>query len=149
MNVFQKCLRRHMGNGRYFEYVELCRESMVKNNLPKLASESKPIFNEMYEQLKGENQAGIAERMRDLVDTLTVAFRITRYFVFVILAYILANIVLLGLDLNYYVTCVSILLLGIAFIYKLIEFLSNKFCVLDAYLFMIYKSVLEKKAKEI
>ena len=36
--------------------------------------------------------------------------------------------------------------MGICFLYKLVEFVSNKYCVLDAYLFMIYKSVLEKLA---
>ena len=80
--------------------------------------------------------------------TLKTAFRITRYFALVFLAYIAGNIALITLELNYEVTCISIVLMGICFLYKLIEFVSNKYCVLDAYLFMIYKSALEKVAKE-
>lgn len=149
MNVFQKCLRRQMGNSRYFGYAKTCRKNFSDSNFSQLALDSKPIFDDMYEQLKAENKAGITERMKDLVDTLTVAFRITKYFTFVLAAYLLGNVVLLALDLNYYVTCVSVVLMGICFLYKLIEFVSNKYCVMDAYLFMIYKSVLEKLAKEL
>lgn len=148
MNVFQRCLRRQMGNSRYAEYVQTCRNSFSTSNISHLAADSKPIFDDMYNRLKEENKAKIAERMTDLVETLTTAFRITRYFAVVLGAYLLANIVLLSLELNYYVTCVSIVLMGICFLYKLIEFVSNKYCVLDAYLFMIYKSVLEKLAKD-
>lgn len=149
MNVFQKCLRRQMGSSRYFDYAEACRKNFEKNNLSQLTVDSKPIFDDMYNQLKEENKTGIAERMKDLMETLTVAFRITKYFALVFVTYLAANIVLLALELNYYVTCVSIALMGICFLYKLVEFVSNKYCVMDAYLFMIYKSVLEKLAKEL
>lgn len=149
MNVFQKCLRRQMGNSRYADYANACRKNFEKNNLSQLTADSKPIFDDMYNQLKEENKAGIAERMKDLVETLKVAFRITKYFALVFTTYIAANIVLLALELNYYVTCVSIALMGICFLYKLVEFVSNKYCVMDAYLFMIYKSVLEKLAKDL
>lgn len=138
-----------MGNVKYLGYAETCKKNFTTNNISQLSLNSKPIFDDMYEQLKEENEARITERLKDLLETLAVAFRITKYFVFVIGTYLLANIILLALDLNYYVTCVSIILMGICFIYKLIEFVSNKYCVMDAYLFMIYKSVVEKRAKDI
>ena len=148
MNVFQKCLRRQMGSSKYFGYMTVCRKTFEKSNFSRLAMDSKPIFDDMYNYLKAENRAGIAERMRDLTETLKDAFRITKYFVLVLVTYLAANIVMLALNLDYYVTCVSIVLMGICFLYKLVEFLSNKYCVMDAYLFMIYKSVLEKLVKE-
>lgn len=148
MNVFQKCLRRQMGNVKYLGYAETYRKNFTKNNLSQFTRNSKPIFDDMYELLKDENKIKISERMGDLVETLGIAFRISKYFIYVILTYFFANILLLSLDLNYYVTCVSILLMGICFIYKLVEFVSNKYCVMDAYLFMVYKSVLEKLAKD-
>ena len=72
-----------------------------------------------------------------------MALQSGRKFLSVIVFYIVANIVVLALDLNYFVTCMSVILMGGCFIYKLIEFLSNKYCVIDAYLIMIYKTVLE------
>lgn len=148
MNVFQKCLRRSMGNVKYLKYAEVCRKDFTKENFAQLTKNSKPIFDDMYELLKQENKTKLSEKMKDMLDTLSTAFRITKNFVFVLITYILGNVVLLSLELDYYVTCVSIVLMGICFLYKLVEFVSNKYCVLDAYLFMIYKSVLEKLTKE-
>ena len=92
---------------------------------------------------------GLEEKKRDISETLRTAVRITKYFGLVILAYLFGNIILLALDLDYYVTCVSILLMGICFIYKLIEYISNKYCVLDVYLFMLYRSVIDKRTNDI
>ncbi len=138
-----------MGNRQYDRCVETVRSSLVKDRSRKLPEYTKNIFDDMYRQLEEENQAAIVARMEDLADTVKVAFRITEYFALVFITYVVANIVLLGLNLNYYVTCAGILLMGAAFIFKLIEFVANKYgSLMDTYLFMIYKEVLEKKAKE-
>lgn len=149
MNVFQKYLRRQVGNRKYSGYVEICRRDFEKNDISHLRLDSKPIFDDMYEFLKEENADSLKERMTELIDTMMVASRITRQFAFVMLTYLAANFVLLVLNLNYYVTCVSIVLIGVCFLYKLVEFVNNKHCVLDAYLFAIYKLVLQKIAKEL
>jgi len=148
MNVFRKCLKRQMGIGKYYAYMETCRRGFSKEGVAQFARNSKPIYDDMYEQLKRENEMDISERLSDMLSTLKTAFRITRYFVLVFLAYIAGNIALITLELDYRVTCVSIMLMGLCFLYKLVEFVCNKYCVMDAYLFMIYKSVLEKIAKE-
>lgn len=148
MNVFRKCLKRQMGIGKYDSYMKICRKGFSGEGVAQFAKNSKPIYDDMYELLKRENEIAISERLSDILSTLKTAFRITRYFVLVFLAYILGNIVLISLELDYHVTCISLLLMGICFLYKLVEFVSNKYCVMDAYLFMIYKSVLEKIAKE-
>lgn len=148
MNVFRKCMERQMGIGKYHKYIETCRSSFSKEGVVQFAHNSKPIYDDMYELLKRENEVDITERLSDMLSTLKAAFRITRYFALVFIAYIAGNIALISMELDYRVTCVSILLMGICFLYKLVEFVCNKYCVLDAYLFMIYKSVLEKIAKE-
>lgn len=137
-----------MGDGKYDSYVKTCRSNFSSKGFSQFGQNSKPIYDDMYEILKKENEADITERLRDMLSTLKTAFRITRYFALVFVTYVCANLALIVMDLDYQVTCVSIVLMGICFLYKLIEFLSNKYCVMDAYLFMIYKSVLEKIAKE-
>lgn len=149
MNVFQKYLRRQVGNRKYSGYVEICRRNFERNDISHLTVDSKPIFDDMYELLKKENEDRLKERMKELIDTMMVASRITRQFASVILTYVIANLVLLVLDLDYYVTCASILMMGICFLYKLVEFVNNRHCVLDAYLFTIYKLALQKIAKEL
>ena len=143
MNVFKKCLKKQFGRRKYISYVRMFEEEVIKNAYTKTKFQDKKIFNDMYELLKEENSEYIKERKELLAETLYMALQIGRKFLSVIVFYIVANIVVLALDLDYFVTCMSVILMGGCFIYKLIEFLSNKYCVIDAYLIMIYKTVLE------
>lgn len=144
MNVFRKCLRKQFGKRKYLTYVQMCEEEILKCTSPKVKIEDKKIFEDMYEQLKGKTNEYINERSELLAETLYMALQIGRKFFSVFMFYVVANIVILALQLDYIVTCISVMLMGICFLYKLTEFLSNKYCFIDAYLIMIYKSVLEK-----
>ena len=135
MNVFKKCLRKEFGKKGYEHYVDLFNEE-VKNYAN--------IKNDMYEVLSKDPKKVTTEKLENLSCTLYKALQIARKFTGVLSAYVVGNIVLLALNLDYYVTCISVAFLGAAFLYKLLEFLENKFCFIDAYLIMIYKTVLEK-----
>ena len=149
MNVFQKCLRRQMSNQVYHSFYKKCAEKFSQSNLSQLNTNDGHLHDALYECIKKDDFEGLEEKKRDISETLRTAVRITKYFGLVILAYLFGNIILLALDLDYYVTCVSILLMGICFIYKLIEYISNKYCVLDVYLFMLYRSVIDKRTNDI
>lgn len=144
MNVFKKCLRRQFGNNKYMSYVRMCEEEVLKGSISKTKLDGKKIFQDMYEQLKEKNREYIDERTELLAETLYLALQIGKKFFSVFIFYVIANILILALQLNYTVTCISVMLMGVCFLYKLTEFLSNKYCFIDAYLIMIYKSVLEK-----
>lgn len=144
MNVFKKCLRKEFGKKGYERYVELFNEELKNYDNIKIDIENKKIYKDMYEVLSKDSKKVIGNKIENLSCTLYKALQIVRKFSGVLCAYIIGNIVLLGLNLNYYITCISIAVLGVAFLYKLMEFLENKFCFIDAYLIMIYKTVLEK-----
>lgn len=144
MNVFRKCLRSQFGKSKYLSYVQMCEEEVLKGNSLKVKIEDKKIFQDMYEQLKGKTNEYINERSELLAETFYMALQIGRKFFSVFMFYVVANFVVLALQLDYIVTCISVMLMGICFLYKLTEFLSNKYCFIDAYLIMVYKSVLEK-----
>ncbi|MCH5266940.1 MAG: hypothetical protein J1E62_01240 [Lachnospiraceae bacterium] len=143
-NVFQKCLRRDFGEYEYLLYVQMCREELRGQTPEKMSYENKPIYQHMYQLLKQETPESLTDRAERLLDTMHHAFQIGRQFFSVIIFYILSNIVLIGLELDYTVTCISLSLIGACFLYKLVEFLTNKYCFIDAYLVMVYKAVLEK-----
>ena len=86
----------------------------------------------------------ILRRKEELMLTLMKAFQIGQQFWFVFLFYLLANLFLILMNLNPLVTNVSLALMGACFLYKVYEFICNKFCFVDAYLVMVYKTVLEK-----
>lgn len=144
MNLFKRCLRREFGKKGYERYVQLFTEEVKDCRNIKSNIEDKKIYKEMYEVLSKDSKAVIKVKLESLSVTLYRSLQIARKFSGILFVYAIANIVLLGLDLDYYITCASIAVLGAAFLYKLLEFLENKFCFIDAYLIMIYKSVLEK-----
>lgn len=144
MNVFKKCLRKEFGKKGYERYVRLFTEELGNDRNIRSNIEDKKIYKDMYEILSKDSEVVIKGKIENLSVTLYSALQIVRKFSGILFVYALANIVLLILDLDYYVTCASIAILGAAFLYKLLEFLENKFCFIDAYLIMIYKSVLEK-----
>lgn len=144
MNVFKKCLRKQFGKSKYMSYVQMCEEEVLRNTYSKTKIEDKKIFKDMYEQLKEKNSEYIKERKDSLAETLYMALQIGRKFFSVFIFYLAANVVILALNLDYAVTCASVALMGVCFLYKLVEFLSNKYCFIDAYLIMVYKTVLEK-----
>lgn len=143
-NVFRKCLCGAFGEQEYFKYVKMCRDELVGQNPAKMSFKNKPVYQNMYHLLCQENQDKLEKRAEKLMDTMYRAFQIGRRFGSVIICYVVANFILIGLSLDYMVTCVSLSLLGICFLYKLVEFLTNKYCFVDAYLVMVYKAVLEK-----
>lgn len=146
MNVFKKCLRKEFGKNKYLYYVRICEEEIAQKNDKPSRLEDKEIFKDMYEVLRRKSEEYIAESVQNLSDVLFTAIQIGKKFASVLAFYIGANILVLALGLDYYVTCISLALMGVCFIYKLVEFLSNKYCFIDAYIIMIYKSVLEKLA---
>ncbi len=143
-NVFHKCLKKAFGEQEYAKYVKMCKEELVGQNHTMISYENKPVYQKMYQILQQENQESLKERAERLMETMYLAFQIGRRFASVILFYVIANFVLIGLELDYYVTCVSLALVGVCFLYKLVEFMKNKYCFVDAYLVMVYKAVLEK-----
>ena len=148
MNIFRKCLKKQFGKSKYVMYVKMCEEEVEKSTISKTKLEDKKIFVDMYEQLKQENEEYIKEKIAILSERLKHSLRVGRGFSGIFVFYILADIFLIALQLDHIITCAALLLMGICFIYKLLEFLANKYCFVDAYLIMIYKSVLEKLYKK-
>lgn len=148
MNIFRKCLKKQFGKSKYVMYVKMCEEEVEKSTISKTKLEDKKIFVDMYEQLKQENEEYIKEKIEILTETLKHSLRVGMGFSGIFVFYILADIFLIALQLDHIITCAALLLMGICFIYKLLEFLANKYCFVDAYLIMIYKSVLEKLYKK-
>lgn len=145
VNVFRKCLKKEFGKKKYGLYVFLCQEELKGQELQQEPQiDSKVVYQDMYEYVMRMGKDEIAKREEELMRTLVKAFQISQQFWFVFFFYLMANLVLLLMNLNPLVTNVSLALMGMCFLYKVYEFVCNKFCFVDAYLVMVYKSVLEK-----
>lgn len=145
MNVFRKCLRKEFGKNRYGLYVFLCREELKKQEpQQEFHLDSKAVYLDMYDHVMKMEKEEIVQKKENLMMTLVKAFQIGRQFWFVFLFYLFASLFLIALGLDHMVTSISLVLMGICFLYKTYEFVCNKFCFVDAYLVMVYKTVLER-----
>jgi hypothetical protein len=98
----------------------------------------------MYEKLKNRDFKSIYKMHNRLNDTMLLAFRISKNFFFAFLFYLLATVYLLLRSMSPELTAISIILINICFVYKIYEFISNKFCYIDAQLILLYKAVLDR-----
>ena len=84
MNVFQKCLRRQMGNQVYHSFYKKCAEKFSQSNLSQLNTNDGHLHDALYECIKKDDFEGLEEKKRDISETLRTAVRITKYFGLVI-----------------------------------------------------------------
>ena len=148
MNVFRKCLRKEFGD-RYGLYVLLCQEELSRQeSRQEIHLDGRAVYQDMYEHVKKLEKEEIAQRKENLMLTLVQAFQIGRQFWFVLFFYLMASLALILMNLDAAVTSVSLVLMGICFLYKTYEFVCNKFCFVDAYLVMVYKTVLERASSQ-
>lgn len=138
-NVFKKLISRELGEVNYRRYF-----SFVKKNIESKSEDSRLIYNDMYEKLKYRDFKSIAKMHNRLNDTMLLAFRISRNFFLAFIVYLSASIFLIAKDLKPELTIAALVLMNLCFVYKTYEFISNKFCYIDAQIVLVYKAVLDK-----
>jgi hypothetical protein len=138
-NVFKKLISREMGEANYLRYF-----SFVKKNLETKKSDSQTLYNDMYEKLKYRDYKAITKMHNRLNDTMVIAFKISKNFFFAFLFYLAACIFIIAKIHQPVLSVTSLIMINACFVYKAYEFISNKFCYIDAQIILIYKSVLDR-----
>lgn len=138
-NVFKKLISKELGEVNYHRYF-----TFVKKNMETKLSDSQTLYNDMYEKLKYRDHRSITKMHNRLNDTMLLAFRISKNFFLAFLFYLAASIFLIAKGLQPELTITALILMNLCFIYKAYEFISNKFCYIDAQIVLIYKAVLDR-----
>lgn len=138
-NVFKKLISKEMGEVNYHRYF-----SFVKKNMETKSVDSQALYNDMYEKLKYRDLSSITKMHNRLNDTMLMAFRISKNFFFAFIVYLTASIFLITKGLQPELIVLSMVLMNFCFVYKIYEFISNKFCYIDAQIVLIYKAVLDR-----
>lgn len=138
-NVFKKLISKELGEISYHRYF-----SYVKKNMESKVGNSQTIYNDMYEKLKYRDLRSITKMHSRLNDTMLLAFRISKNFFLTFIYYLSASIFLIAKELQPELTIFALILISICFIYKAYEFISNKFCYIDAQIILVYKAVLDR-----
>lgn len=143
-NVFKKLIRKELGEINYHRYSSFIKKNIDIRNISDRINDSQVIFNDMYEKLKCRDIKSISKMHKRLNDTMLLAFRISKNFIFTFLVYLLASAYLILRAMSPELTAISLILVNICFIYKVYEFISNKFCYVDAQIILVYKAVLDR-----
>jgi hypothetical protein len=138
-NVFKKLISRELGESNYHRYF-----SFIKKNLETKLSDSQTIYNDMYEKLKYRDIKSITKMHNRLNDTMVLAFRISKNFIFAFFFYLIASISVIVKIQQPALVIMAIALMSVCFVYKAYEFIANKFCYIDAQIILVYKAVLDK-----
>lgn len=138
-NVFKKLISKEMGEVNYHRYF-----SFLKKNMEAKKVDSQALYNDMYEKLKYRDYKSITKMHRRLNDTMLLAFRISKNFFFAFIVYLAATVFLVTKDLQPQLILFSMISMNICFVYKIYEFIVNKFCYIDAQIVLIYKAVLDR-----
>lgn len=138
-NVFKKLIKKELGDVNYQRYF-----TFAKNNLNNRISDSRAIYNDMYEKLKYKDIKAITMMHDRLNDTLLLALRISKNYMLALMFYLFSSIYLIFKDLHPELTLISLTLMSVCFVYKTYEFVVNKFCYVDAHIALVYKAVLDR-----
>lgn len=138
-NVFKKLISKEMGEGNYKRY-----STFTKKNQCNQLNDNQILFNDMYDKLKYRDMRSISKMHNRLNDTLLLALRINKNFLFAFLFFLIGFIYIITKDLNINLTVISLTSMGVCFSYKAYEYLINKFCYIDAQIVLVYKAVLDR-----
>lgn len=148
-NVFRRLIKKEFGLTNYNGFFCFFDKKLQEGKYDSFSlSESdickEDIYHRMYELLKDKDKNVLKTMQTRLSDAMMNAVAICRLYMAVVVLYCLAMLVLVGAlsDSSYFYAGAGVL--TILFSYKTYEFLSNKFCVVDAHIAIIYKFVLEK-----
>lgn len=142
-SVFKKLISKELGESNYNRYFYSLQKKIASKNYDLKALDNQEIFNDIYEQLKDKDIAVLSKMLERLSDTMYIAMRISKTFLFSFLFYLAASLFLIALTLTTGITIIALVTMCICFIYKTYEYLVNKFCFIDAHIILVYKSVLD------
>lgn len=132
-------IHKELGESNYRKYFYY-----VKRSVETKSADSQALFNDMYDKLKYRDIKSIAKMHHRLNDTMLLAFRISRNFMIAFMVYMAATIFILtrGLEARFLIPAM-VIITG-AFLYKVYEFVANKFCYIDAQIVLVYKAVIDR-----
>lgn len=130
-SVLGKLIQRRFGGERYTIYTEKLDQR-----------ESMDIFCDIYRSLCQQSQDDLNEALKELLGYVQMSIKISRNFLYISMGYIVAVGMLLLLDLSLPVLIPAAVVISSCYMYKLLEFIRNRYCDRDVRIVLIYKIAL-------
>lgn len=130
-SVLGKLIQRRFGCERYTIYTEKLNKK-----------ESMDIFCDIYRNLCQQSQEDLNNALKELLGYVQMSIRISRNFLYITMGYMVAMVMLLLMELSWVILLPSLSVVSICYVYKLIEFVRNRYCDRDVRIVLIYKIAL-------
>lgn len=143
-SVFKKLITKELGASRYNKYFFCYQKLIIEKKYDSTKLSNQEIHDDMYNTLKDRDIVTLQKMLERLLDCMHLALSISKQYMFILFAYVLTIVLILSQGFLWWITVCSIAVLSIAFIYKTIEFIVNKYCFIDAHIILVYKSVLDE-----
>lgn len=143
-SVFKKLITKELGAGRYNKYFFCYQKLIIDKKYDSTKLSNQEIYDDMYNTLKDQDVVVLQKMLERLLDCMHLALTISKQYMFVLFAYIITTVLILTQGFVWWLALCSIGLLTIAFVYKTLEFVVNKYCFIDAHIILVYKSVLDE-----
>ncbi len=130
-SVLGKLIQRRFGCERYTIYTEKLNKK-----------ESMDIFCNIYRNLCQQSQEDLNDALKELLGYVQMSIRISRNFLYITMGYMVAVAMLLLLELSWMILIPSLAVVSTCYLYKLVEFVRNRYCDRDVRIVLIYKIAL-------
>ncbi len=143
VSVFRKLICKELGENSYEQYFACYQKLITNKTYNHRVLNNVEIYEDIYNRLKDKDIETLMKMTNRLSESLHLVLRISKTFKVATIVYVLSLLLLLYLGLPFVVSTISIGLVTIAFLYKVYEYIVNKYCFIDAHIVIIYKSVLD------
>lgn len=130
-SVLGKLIQKEFGRNRYKIY---CNKLERK--------ECMDIFCDIYLDLNRSSEEHLSDRLLDLLRTVQLSVKISQIFYYITAGFILAVLALSIMPAMLEVKVVAMGVLTAMYLFKLTEYVTNRYCDRDVRLVLIYKTAL-------
>lgn len=130
-SVLGKLIQKEFGRNKYKMY---CNKLEQK--------ECMDIFCDIYFDLVRISEENLSNKLVHLLKTVQLSVKISRIFWYITIAFIMAVMILGAMSVPFEYKILSIAILSTSYIYKLAEYVRNRYCTRDVRLVLIYKTAL-------
>lgn len=130
-SVLGKLIQKQFGRESYTHYTDKLNRK-----------ESMDIFCDIYQRLSHESSEELNRELKCLLDTVQVSIRISKNFLYITIGCIVTLLTLLFLQLPAIVLFPAVGVTGVCYLYKLLEYVRNRYCNKDVKIVLIYKIAL-------
>ncbi len=137
-SIFKKLLQAELGRNSYKRY---CEEVRKPDNH---ALQTAKLYVAMYQQLETQDKLTLGKRKHRMEEAILQSFDICRHYIIVLFASVVTFFLI------YYVDPVAEVRLILSLVWfagvakKTVEYITNRFCFIDAKLLLVYQAVLKQ-----